>query len=147
MRIYESHSENGGIDGRLGCVGAVFAGVLQHPRNSHFKWIVVKYDVHNRENVYIAPFMPTEEYISNPQDDDHLVYGGYNGNRVFLMNRATFVPVSEIGQFEVLQRDYPDARMLQKHLSDLVTGMVCEVQEESAPPRLRGGSLPKEDEG
>ena len=62
------------------------------------------------------------------------------------MNRATFVPVSEIGQFEVIQRDYPDARMLQKHMSDLVNNMVCEVKE-PAPPRLRGGSLPKEDEG
>ena len=146
MNVYETQDSGDGFADVVGCVGVFFDFAFQHPRNNHLTWIVVKYDVHNRENVYIAPFMPTEEYISNPADDDHLVYGGYNGNRVFLMNRATFIPVSEIGHCEVIQRDYPDARMLQKHMSDLVTGMVCEVQEEPAPPRLRGGSLPKDDE-
>ena len=144
MNVYEAHSANGGIDGRLGCVGVVFNAIDFRGRLDD-TLLVVKYDVHNRENVYIAPFVKTEEYISNPADDDHLVYGGYNGSRVFLMNRAMFVPVSQIGQCEVIQRDYPDARMLQKHMSDLVNNMVCEVKE-PAPPRLRGGSLPKEDE-
>ena len=159
MNVYEAQAAGGGIAGRPGCVGVVF-DALYHPdgcparsrlriqdfRRMSWTWLVVKYDVHNKKNVYIAPFVKTEEYIPHPATDDHLVYGGYNGDRVFLMNRATFVPVSEIGQFEVIQRDYPDARMLQKHMSDLVNNMVCEVKE-PAPPRLRGGSLPKEDEG
>jgi len=133
-------------DGRIGLVGVVFDYTHLPPIGSGRNWIIVKYDVHNRENVYIAPFMPTEEYISNPADDDHLVYGGYNGSRVFLLNRAVFVPVARIGHCEVIQRDYSDARKLQQHLSDLVTGMVCEVKE-SAPPRLRGGSVLKDEEG
>jgi hypothetical protein len=152
MRILNSHTRHGGIAHLvLGCVGDVcstedFCMSIMRPSLVRGTWLVVKYDVHNRENVYIVPFQATEEYVSHPATDDHLVYGGHNGNRVFLMNRATFVPVAQIGQCEVIKQDYPAARMLQKYLSDLVTGpLLCEVKE-SAPPRLRGGSVLEEDE-
>ena len=148
MNVYEAHSANGGIDGRLGCVGASFGprAMMSWPS---FMWLVIKYDVHNRDNVYIVPFSERSAYpaghIFNPADEDHLVYGGYNGSRVFLMNRARWISVAEIGQCEVSQRDYPDARMLQKHLSDLVNNMVCEVKKDPPASGIRA-ELPEEDE-